>query len=90
MYCDFKCANFKHILGIGILSIQVVNIALKWMPEDLINEKSTSAQTMASCHKSTSHNLNQSWPIYMSPDGVLNGTGILNNLPVREEQAKPK
>ena len=31
IYSDFKCVNFKHNLGIEILSIQV-NITLEWMP----------------------------------------------------------
>ena len=35
-----KNVNFKHNLGIDILSIQV-NITLEWMPEDLIDEKLT-------------------------------------------------
>ena len=39
--CNFKCINFKHKLGIDILSIQV-NFTLEWLPEDLVDCKSTS------------------------------------------------
>ena len=46
--CDFKCADLKYNWGIDILSIQV-NITLKWMPEDLVDGKSTFIQVMARC-----------------------------------------
>ena len=39
--CDFnKSGNFKHNLGVVILSIQM-NITLEWMTEDLIYSNST-------------------------------------------------
>ena len=61
--CDsnFKCLFFKHILLNIVVSISS-EIALWWMPEDLIDEKSTLVQVMACCHQATSHYLNQCWP----------------------------
>ena len=37
---DYKCVNFKHNLVIDMLRLQV-NTTLKWMPEDLVDGKST-------------------------------------------------
>ena len=45
-------------------------IALRWMPEYVINEKSTLVQVMAWCHQATSHYLSQCWPRSVSPYGV--------------------
>ena len=45
-------------------------IALRWMPLDLTDEKSTLVQVMAWCHQATSHYLSQCWPRSMSPYGV--------------------
>ena len=42
-------------------------IALRWMPLDLTDDKSTSVQVMARCHQATSHYLSQCWPRYLSP-----------------------
>ena len=38
---DFKRVNFKHNMETDILSIQV-HIVLKWIPEDLVDNKPTS------------------------------------------------
>ena len=46
------------------------NIALRWMPLDLTNDKSTLVQVMAWCHHTTSHYLNQCWPRSLPPYGV--------------------
>ena len=45
-------------------------IALRWMPQDLTDDKSTFVQVMAWCRQATSHYLSQCWPRSMSPYGV--------------------
>ena len=45
-------------------------IALRWMPLDLTDEKSTLDQVMAWCHQATSHYLNHCWLRSMSPYGI--------------------
>ena len=45
-------------------------IALRWMPQDLTDEKSTLVQVMAWCRQATSHYLSQCWPRSLSPYGV--------------------
>ena len=45
-------------------------IALRWMPQDFADDKSTLVQVMAWCHQATSHYLSQCWPRSMSPYGV--------------------
>ena len=37
-------------------------IALKWMPQNIFDDKSTLVPVMAWCHQATSHYLNQCWP----------------------------
>ena len=46
-------------------------IALRWMPLDLADNKSTLVQVMAWCRQATSHYLSQCWPRFMSPYGVI-------------------
>ena len=45
-------------------------IVLRWMPQDLTDDKSTLVQAMAWCYQATSHYLNQCWPRSMSPYGI--------------------
>ena len=45
-------------------------IALRWMPLDLPDDKSTLVQVMAWCRQATSHYLSQCWPRSMSPNGI--------------------
>ena len=45
-------------------------IILRWMPQNLTNEKSTLVQVMAWCRKATSHCLNQCWFRTLSAYGV--------------------
>ena len=45
-------------------------IALRWMPQDLTDDKSTLVQLMAWCRQATSHYLSQCWLRCMSPNGV--------------------
>ena len=45
-------------------------IALRWMPLEITDDKSTLVQVMAWCRQATSHYLSQCWPRPMSPYGV--------------------
>ena len=45
-------------------------IALRWMPLDLTDGKSTLAQVMACCRTALSHYLSQCWPSSLLPYGV--------------------
>ena len=67
--CHFKIAIFTLVLLIGIFTSSIDN-ALRWMPWDLTDDKSTLVQVMAWCRQATSHNLSQCWPSSMSPYGV--------------------
>ena len=71
--CHFKTAVFNLVLLIGIFTSSKDN-ALRWMPLDLTDGKSTLVQVMAWCRQATSHYLSQCWPSSMSPYGVNNLT----------------
>ena len=66
--------NFRYV----IFKLTLVNggwgtsyeIALRWMPKDLTDDKSTLVQVMAWCRQATSHYLSQCWPRSMLPNGV--------------------
>ena len=45
-------------------------IALKWMPQDLADDKFTLGQEMACCHQTRSHYLTQRWLRSKSPYGI--------------------
>ena len=45
-------------------------IALRWMPLDLTDDKSALVQVMAWCRQATSHYLSQCWPRSMASNGV--------------------
>ena len=45
-------------------------IVLRWMPQDLTDDKSTLVQVMAWYHQATSHCLSQCWHRFMSQYGV--------------------
>ena len=64
-----KLIIFKLASRINVLSVSC-EIVLRWMPEDLTNDKSTLVQVMAWCRQATSHYLNQCWPGSISPYGV--------------------
>ena len=53
-------------------------IALRWMPLDLTDDKSTLVQVMAWCHQATSHYLNQCWPRSPTPYGVTRPQCVQN------------
>ena len=60
---------FKLTLVNGGWSISY-EIALRWMPQDLTDDKSTLVQVMTWCRRAKSHYLCQCWPRSMSPNGV--------------------
>ena len=57
-------------------------IALRWMPLDLTDDKSTLIQVMAWCLQATSHYLSQCWPRSMSPNGVTRPQWVNASLAV--------
>ena len=67
--CHFKTAIFNFVLLIGIFTSSNDN-ALRWIPGDLADDKSTLVQVMAWCRQATSHYLSQCWPSSMSPYGM--------------------
>ena len=67
--CHFKTAIFNPVLLIAIFTSSNDD-ALRWMPWDLIDDKSTLVHVMAWCRQETSHYLSQCWPSSMSPYGV--------------------
>ena len=67
---NLKLVNFKLISTIKILST-FCEIAIRWMPQFLTDDKSTLLQVMAWCRQATSHYLSQCWPRSMSPYGVI-------------------
>ena len=46
------------------------DIALRWMPQDFTDDKSTLVQVMAWCRQAPSHHLSQCWLSSLSPYGV--------------------
>ena len=66
---DSKNVIFNLILLISIFRSSHDN-ALRWMPQDLTDDKSTLVQVMAWCRRATSHYLSQCWRSSLSPYGV--------------------
>ena len=58
--------------------VSLVEIVLRWMSLDLIDDKSTFVQVMAWCRQATSHYLSQYWPISLSPFGVTRPQWVKN------------
>ena len=67
--CNFKNSIFKLALFIGTFRASFDKI-IRWMTQDLADDKSTLVQIMAWCRQATSHYLNQYGPISLSPNGV--------------------
>ena len=61
---NFKSIIFQHVLWIKFMSTSY-EIALKWMPQNQFDDKSTLVQVMALCHQATSHYLSHCWPRYI-------------------------
>ena len=66
---NFRLAIFKLILVNGCWGISY-EIALRWMPLDLTDDKSTLVQVMAWCRQATSHYLSQCWRRCVLPYGI--------------------
>ena len=64
---NYKSMIFKLIIQNDTFVIQC-EIALRWIPQNLTNEKSP--QVMAWCHQATSHYLSQCWPRSWWPYGI--------------------
>ena len=60
---------FNLALLIGIFKSSYDNV-LRWMPQNLTDDKSTLVQVMPWCRQATSHYLNQCWPRSLTPYGV--------------------
>ena len=67
--CDSKNVIFNLVLLIGIFRSSHDN-ALRWMTQDLTDDKSTLVQVMAWCRQAASHYLSQCWLSSLSPCGV--------------------
>ena len=67
--CYCKNASFNLVSLISIFRSSRKN-AIRWMPQNCTDGKSTLVQVMAWCHQATSHYLSWCWPRYMSPYGV--------------------
>ena len=66
---NFRETVFKLILVNGGWGISH-EIALRWMPLNLTDDKSTLVQVMVWCRQATSHYLSQCWPRSLSPYDV--------------------
>ena len=58
---DIKCIILKLIMRSSSLGTRW-EIVLRWMHQNLTNDKSTLGQVMAWCHQAISHYLSQCWP----------------------------
>ena len=67
--CDPKNVIFSLVLLTGIFRSSHDN-ALRWMPQDLIDNKWTLVQVMAWCHQAASHYLSQCWLSTLLPYGI--------------------
>ena len=76
--CDSKNGIFNLVLLIGIFRLSRDN-ALRWMPQDLTDDKSTLVQVMAWCRQATSHYLNQCWPRSLLPYGITRPQWVKEN-----------
>ena len=66
---NFRKVIFKLTLVNGGWRISY-KIALRWIPQDFTDDKSTLVQVMAWCRQATSPYLSECWPRSMSPNGV--------------------
>ena len=72
-----RCGNifsnmaFKFIIQNSSLGT-THEMALRWMPKNLSNEKSTLFQVTAWCHQAASHFLGRCWPRHLFPYGGHN------------------
>ena len=64
-------------------------IALRWMPENFMKEKSALVQVMAWCHQATSHYMSQCWPRSMSSNGVTRPQWVKSLQPIWRSGVRP-
>ena len=81
---NFKYVIFKLILVNDDWGIPY-EIALRWMPQDLADDKSALVQVMAWCRQATSHYLSQCWPRPILPNGVTRPQWVNSLGPGRSE-----
>ena len=67
--CDFKNTIFNLVSWSGIFRSSHDN-ALRWMPRDFTDNKSTLVQVMAWCHQAISQYLSQCWTRSLTTYGV--------------------
>ena len=72
--------NFDLPIGTSRASFDKV---LRWMIQDLTDDKSTLVQVMAWCRQATSHYLSQCWPRSVSPYGVIRPQWVNSLAPER-------
>ena len=65
---DYKNVILSLVLQTGIF--RTYDNVIRWMPQDVTDDKSTLVQVMAWCRQATSHYLNQCWPRFMLPYGI--------------------
>ena len=78
---NFRKVIFKQTLVNGGWGISY-EIALRIMPQDLTDDKSTLVQVMAWCRQATSPYLSQCWPRAMSPNGITRPQRVEGNFDV--------
>ena len=64
-----------------------ISLALRWMPLDLTDDKSTLVQVLAWCRKATSHYLSQCWLRSMLPNGVTRPQWVKESAANRHHNA---
>ena len=84
--CDSKNGIFNLVLLIGIFR-SFHNNALRWMSEDLNDDKSTLVQVMAWGNQATSHCLSQCWLSSLLPYGVARPQWVINKANLRDLKA---
>ena len=67
MELHLSCTN--PLLCYGLSSWAPCQIFLRWMSQNIFDEKSTLVQAMAWCHQAASHYLSQCWPRSMASLG---------------------
>ena len=73
---NLESVIFKHMFRIKFMNISC-KIALRSVPQNLTNGKSTLVQVIAWCCQATRHYLSQCWPKSMSPYSVTRPQWVL-------------
>ena len=73
---NFRWVIFKLISVTDVWGVSC-KIALRWMPLDLTDEKSTLVQVMAWCRQAARLYQSQCWPRFMSPYGVTRAQWVI-------------